>query len=62
MEALQRVMDEVAVDARPPTDLFALLDAHSDALLALLSGKKSGGSWRARRVYGHRNTTKCVRK
>ena len=41
MEALQRVMDEVAVDARPQTDLFALLDAHSDALLALLCGKKA---------------------
>ena len=33
VEALQRVMDEVAVDARPQTDLFALPDVHSDALL-----------------------------
>ncbi|MFP6778409.1 MAG: hypothetical protein VCB06_08520 [Alphaproteobacteria bacterium] len=30
-------MDEVAVDARPQTDLFVLLDVHSGALLC---GKK----------------------
>ena len=37
VEALQRVMDEVAVDARPQTDLFVLLEVHSGALLC---GKK----------------------
>ena len=37
VEAVQRVMDEVAVDARPQTDLFVLLDVHSGALLC---GKK----------------------
>ena len=37
VEALQRVMDEVAGDARPQTDVFVLLEVHNGALLC---GKK----------------------
>ena len=40
LESLQTGMDEAAVDARPETDLFALLGVHGDALLALLRGEK----------------------
>ena len=51
VESLQKIMDEVAVDARPETDLFALLGVHGDALLALLRGEKEAADLVVRALF-----------